>query len=333
MSKFVENAVWSGISEGYQNPDSTYIADLILPIVPVPAELFKADYFPVDQLLVAPENQVGRLDRPERLNFQAKQREFSTNDYAYDSPLPLFDTERAEQQRSGSQMGFDPMAYTVQGTSDVFNLRREIRAANLVFNVSNYLPTQRQTIAGPSQWTVPTSKPVDQIMSAVNNMLIRPNTLTLSRQSWTSLSRHPQVVEGCKGTAAKEGLASIQQVQELLEIQKIVIGDSWKSISEAQDFERPTASVGRLWGPHAALLYVNPNVRTTTGSNMYTFGMTARHGTRRSGTVDDPFMGARGGKWIRVMESCKEIISAPFCGYFFENVVPAASVLQISNVM
>lgn len=333
MAKFVENAVWSGISEAYRNPESTYIADEVLPIVPVAAELFSADYYPIESLLVAPDNEVGRLDRPVLLDFEAKQREFKTKDYAYDAPLPNWDVQRAEQQRTGQNSGFNPEDYVVQGVTEIHTLRREIRAANVVFNPNTYLPTQRQVVAGPSQWTSPTSRPIDQIMTAINAMLIRPNRLVLSRETWTGLSRNPQVVEAVKGTAAKEGVASLQQVQELLEIQKIVVGDSWKSVSERQDLERASANINRLWGAHAALLHVNPNVRTTTGSNLYTFGMTARWGMKKSGWIEDPDMGARGGRKVRVLEHCRELVTASFCGYFFENAVAPAATLNLSNVM
>jgi hypothetical protein len=333
MVKFVENPVWSGISEGYKNPESNYIADKVLPIVPVGSELFSADYYPVESLLVAPENEVGRLERPPMLDFEAKQREFRTKDYAYDAPLPNWDVERAEQQRRGQNSNFNPEDYVVQGVTELHQLRREIRVANLVFNNATYLTNQRETLSGTSQWSDTTSRPVDQLMAACNKMLIRPNKLVLSRESWTALSRHPQVVEGVKGTGAREGVASLQQVQELLEIREICVGDSWRSASEKQDLERATANVNRLWGPHAALLHVNPNVRTTTGSNLYTFGMSARYGQRRSGRIPDPDMGARGGEKIRVLEHMLEIVSAKFCGYFFQNVTTPASTLSIDNVM
>jgi hypothetical protein len=333
MARFTENPVWSGISELYRNPESTYIADEVLPIVPVAAEIFSADYYPVESLLVAPDNEVGRLDRPVLLDFEAKQREFRTKDYAYDAPLPNYDVQRAEQQRTGQNSGFNPEDYVVQGVTEIHTLRREIRAANLVFNPATYLPTQRQVVAGPSQWTNTASRPIDQIMTAINAMLIRPNRLVLSRESWTGLSRNPQVVEAVKGTAAKEGVASLQQVQELLEIQKIVVGDSWKSVADRQDLGRAAANINRLWGPHAALLHVNPNVRTTTGSNLYTFGMTARWGIKKSGWIEDPDMGARGGRKVRVLEHCRELITASLCGYYFENAVAPAATLNLSNVM
>jgi hypothetical protein len=333
MSKFAEVPIWSGIAEGYKNENSTYVSDLILPTVQVDSELFKADYYPVDQLLVAPDNQVGRLDRPQKLDFQAMQRDFSTIDYGYDAPLPNYDVQRAEQQRTGGQSQFNPEDYTVIATDAVNDLRREIRTANLVFNPATYLSTQRQTLAGSSRWSDPTSRPVDQLTTAMDVMLIRPNRLVLSRNSWTSLSRHPQVVEAVKGTAAREGLASAQQVAELLEIERIVIGDSWRSMAESQDFNRSTATLNRLWGPHAALLHVNPNIKAASGSNMYTFGFRARFGQKKAGRIPDPNMGVRGGQWIRVFEHCREIVSANFCGYFFENVVSPAAALSINNFM
>lgn len=330
-SNFVENPVWSGISEGYKN--EAYIADFVLPLVPVPAEIFNADYYPIGQHLVAPPNEVGRLDRPPQLDFQAKQRAFSTKDYAYDAPIPNFDVERAGQQRSGGNMGYTPEDTVLYGVNEAHTLRREIRVANLVFNSATYLPTQRQVVAGPSQWNQTTARPIDQILTVLDRMIVRPNTMVISRVGWTGLSRNQQVVEAALGTSAREGVATMQNVKELLGLKDIFIGESWRSQVEYQDMDRPTELVNRLWGSNCALLHLNSGVKTATGSGQYTFGMTARYGAKRSGRIIDPDMGARGGERLRVMDSCAEIISAPFCGYFFQDIVPASTNLSISNVM
>jgi hypothetical protein len=330
-ANFVENPVWSAISEGFKN--DSYIADQVLPVVPVPAEIFNCDYYPVGQHLVAPENEVGRLDRPKQLDFQAKQRSFTTKDYAYDAPLPSFDLERAEQQRKGQNMGYDPEAVAIEGITEAQALRREIRVANLVFNINTYLATQRQVVAGQSQWNQVTARPIDQILAVLDRMLIRPNTMVLSRIGWTALSRNVQVVEAALGTSAREGFATIQQVKELLGLKEVLIGDSWRSQAEQQDLDRPTEIVNRLWGSNCALLHINPGVKTTTGSGRYTFGMTAQYGARRAGRIVDPDMGARGGERARVMDHQLEVVSAPFCGYYFQDVAPQSANLSISNVM
>lgn len=337
MSRFIEVPSWSGIAEGYRNPDSANISELILPTVPVMTELFKADYYPIDSLLVAPDNRVGRLDRPPTLDFQAKQREFSVEDYAYDAPLPRFDIERAAQQRANNQMGFDPEIATIEGINELHDMRREIRTAELVFDRNSYLPSQRQVLAGPSQWNTVSSRPVDQIITARDSMLIPPNTLILSRAGMTALVRNWQVIESIYGmgpqSQVREGLVTKQQLSDLLEIPNIIVGDSWRSVADTQDLDRPNSVVKRLWGPHAALLSINRNIKVASGSAQFTFGFRARFGAKRSGRIDDPFMGARGGSWVRVMDQCREIISAPFLGYFFENVVSPSANLSISNEM
>lgn len=334
-TNFVENPVWSGISEGYSNSgaDNDFIAEMVLPTVQVSAEIFNADYMPPGQFLVAPDNVVGRLNRPPTLNFQALQRQFSTQDTGYDAPIPNFDIERAEQQRRGGNTGFNPESAVIEGLNEVCLLRRELRAASLVFNLNTYLPTQRQTVLGPSQWNQVGSRPLDQMRTVMDNMLQRPNTLILNQQGWTALTTNPSVVEAALGTSAREGVASKQKIAELLEIKNIYVGTAWTSASAEQDLERTTESTRRVWGNNAALVYLNPSVRSTTGSNQFTFGYTARWGTKKSGYIEDPDMGVRGGRRARVYESTRELVTASFCGYYFQGVLSASANLTINNFL
>jgi hypothetical protein len=329
--RFTQNAVLSGSAEAYTN--DRYVADLVLPYKPVKAELFKCDYYPVPQHLIAPDNRVGRLDPPPRLDFQAAQREFSTEDHAYDAAVPVWDTERADQQRAGNQMTIDPKKLFVAGLAEAQLLRREMRVARMVQTLTNYMPNLRQVLAASSQWDNPTSRPKDQIFAALDSMLRRANQMVLSRVAWTALRSHPQIVEAVLGTSAREGVASQQQVAELFELKEVVVGDAFAASSEIQDPDRPSETISRLWGNHCSLIYQNPNAQAIAGSNQFTYGYTARVGGRRVMEWFSEDIGARGADMMRVLDVEKELITASFCGYLFRDCVPASASFSMNNVM
>jgi hypothetical protein len=111
------------------------------------------------------------------------------------------------------------------------------------------------------------------------------------------------------------------------------VGDSFTSMSESQDHERPIETINRLWANDFILFYDNPNAQAISGFNQFTFGYTARWGGVKVGTVEDPFMGARGGKLLRIFESAKELITAKFCGYIIKDCIPAATPFTMDRVM
>ncbi|MGX7744964.1 hypothetical protein [Rhodopseudomonas parapalustris] len=74
----------------------------------------------------------------------------------------------------------------------------------------------------------------------------------------------------------------------------------------------------QVWGPHCAFLHLATGAKT---ENSVTFGYTARLGTRRSGSYQDPSIGIDGAEIVRVAEQAKELIIAPDVGYFIENIV------------
>ena len=109
--------------------------------------------------------------------------------------------------------------------------------------------------------------------------------------------------------------ASVQAVADLLEIDNLLVGESWVNTAKPGQ----TASLSRVWGKHMAFLHLNP-VANTRG-NAITFGYTAEYGNRVSGSMPEPKVGLRGAQRVRVGESVNEIVSASDVGYFFANCV------------
>lgn len=331
MPTMLPNPVWSGFAEGYRN--NRYIADLVLPRVPVAAELFECDYYDIPEFLVAPNNEVGRLDRPPLVDFKASQRQFRTKNYAMDSPLPQFDLDLAKAQRQSKITKYDPEKMAMDGIAELHELARERRVAGIMSNPLNYLPSMQQVLAGPSQFTDPASRPKDLLMAIMDGMLYRPNKAAFSRLVWTALRSHPQIVAAVLGNAGSEGVATVEQVAKLLELDEILVGDSFAAISQNRDPSRPAEMVNRIWGNDVALFYSNPAAQAIAGYNQFTFGYTARLNGVEILTFPDNYMGAGGGQVVRIRERCIELITGKFCGYLLRNVIPASTPFSMDRVM
>lgn len=303
---------YTAIALAYQNKE--LIADQVLPRTEVTAREFKWDLRTKAESFTVPSTLVGRKGQPNEVEFTAVEQTSSVVDYGLQFLVPNEDIEAAR-----SKPGLDPLGTHTEGTTNLILLDREKRVADLVFAAATYPTGNKVTLSGTSQWSdFNNSDPVAAIMSAAEGMLMRPNTLVLGSQTAFQLRRHPKIIAAAfptGGNAAQGGVASWQAIADLLEVERILIGRAW--INTAKPGQTPT--MVRLWGKHAALLRISPMARVR-GDDI-SFGMTAEYGTRVAYTRPDPDIGLRGGVRGKVGESVKELITAPDCGYFFENAV------------
>lgn len=305
---------YTAIALAYQNKE--LIADQVLPRTTVLARDFKWDLRTKAESFTVPSTLVGRKGQPNEVEFTAVEQTSSVADYGLQFVVPNEDIEAA-----ASKPGLDPLGRHTEGTTDLILLDREKRVADIVFAAATYPAGNKVTLSGTDQWSdfsSANSDPVADILGAAEGMLMRPNTLVLGSQVAFQLRRHPKVIAAVfpqGGNAAQGGVASWQAIADLLEVDRILIGKAW--INTAKPGQ--TATMVRLWGKHAALLRINPLAGVR--GNDISFGMTAEYGSRVAFTRPDPDVGLRGGVRGKVGESVKELITAPDCGYFFENAV------------
>lgn len=309
---FTPSAQYTAIALAYQNKE--LIADMVLPRTSVSERSFKWDLRTKSDLFTIPNTRVGRKGRPDEVEFTATEQTSSVQDFGLDDVVPMEDIESAR-----SKPGLDPLGRAVEGVTNLILLDREKRVSDLVFAAATYPSGSKTTLSGTSQWSdTANSDPVDAIMAAAEGMLMRPNTLVLGSQVAYKLRRHPKVVAAyvpAGGNASVGGVVPLQALADLFEVDRVLVGSAWYNTAKPGQ----TASLGRIWGKHAALLRINPlaNVR----GNDISFGMTAEYGSRISGTIAEPNVGLRGAQRVRVGESVKEIVTASDMGYFFENAI------------
>ncbi len=306
---FVVTPVLCAVAVAYKN--GAMIADDVLPRVPVGAQSFKYNKFPIGEFFTPPDTLVGRKGQPNQVEFTATEATDSTQDHALDDAVP-----EADAMNAAAQPGMpDPKLRAAQGLTELIVLRREVRAASLVFNAANYGTGNKQTLSGTGQWNDYTnSNPQTDILSAQDAMVMRGNVAAMGRSVWTVLRQHPKLCKAIYGNGTDAGIISKQAFQDFFELDGVFIGEGW--VNTAKKGQPP--SLTRVWGKSFSLMHRNMNADTEFGT---TFGMTAQWGPRVAGEIVDPDIGMRGGVRVRVGESVKELITANDLGYLYSNAV------------
>lgn len=305
---FITNPVRTAMVQAYRN--KSYIADLVMPRVPVDAPLFYYSAFGKETFLTVPDTKpIGRKGAVPEVDFKATQLPANTEDYGFDEVVPRKDQAMAQAQGSP----IDPRDTASIITAERLALQREARVANMVFNTASYASGNYTTLSGTSQWSdFSNSDPLAAVTAAQDGMLIRPNIGVAGRLVATKLQTHPKIVAAWHGNQGASGKAPLDFVAELFGLDAIYVGDAFGGNAAG-------ANIARLWGKGFAMLYQAPQVLDL--ENNVTFGATAQWGSKISGEYFDEKKGLRGADVIRTGESVKELVLANDAGYFFQNAI------------
>lgn len=311
MSKapFVVTPALCAVAVAYKN--SAMIADGVLPRVPVAAESFKFNKFPVGEFFSPPDTLVGRKGQPNQVEFSATEVTDSTQDHGLDDAVPNKDSMNAAAMPGMP----DPKMRAAQGLTELITLKREVRAAALVFNAANYGANNKLPLVGTSQWSdFVNSNPQSDILDAQDAMIMRANIGVMGRAVWTKVRQHPKICKAIFGNNTDAGVVSRKQFADHFELDDLFVGEGW--VNTAKKGQAPT--MVRVWGKSCALLHRNMNADSEFG---VTFGYTAQFGPRVAGEIIDPDIGIYGGVRVRVAESVKELVTANDLGFLFTTVV------------
>lgn len=306
MSKanFPIDPVLTAIAIAYRNRHM--IADSVLHRVPVGKQEFKYREFNLGESFTVPDVRVGRTSRPNQVEFSAKDLTASTEDFALDAPIPNVDLKNAPA-------GYDPRGRAVEQTTNLIELAREVRTANLVFNEKSYATGLKKTLSGNTQWTHDDANPIDHILEALDAPIMRPNVMVLGQRAATALRRNKAIVKAYNGSLGDSGLVPLAFIRDLFEVEEILVGQSL--VNSVNPGKKPV--LNQAWGNHCSLFYRDRLADTNGGTS---FGLTAQFGDREVRDILDNDMGYRGGSRLRVGESVKELIIAKDLGYFLKDV-------------
>jgi hypothetical protein len=314
-SAFPINPQLTSIAMMYRNPDYTFIADQVLPVIPV-AQKFKYTKYDQEQGYTVPDTKVGRKSQPNEVDFGGTLIDSSTEDFALDDVVPNEDVEAWEKMDKPSQGGpVDPRILSTQYLKGLVDLDREVRVANIVFNPASYVAGNVVALAGGSKWSdFVNSNPLDALLAALDVPLLRPDGITFGQQVWTKVRQHPKLVQAVYGTAQNGGVITREQLAEKLEVKYIRVGSAFMNNGR----KGQAASMQRAWGNFCAL---NFSGRDAAMAGQPTFGFTGQFGTEIAGVIPEPKIGLSGSQRVRVGRRVREVISDPSLGYLFTNVV------------
>lgn len=312
---FPVNAELTAISIGYRNRDVDLIADDVLPRVNTPKR-FKWTLYAAADAYTVPETRVSRRAEPNVVEFGGTEQNDETVDHGLDDIVPNDEIEAHNSMPKPAVGGpVSPLAKSTSLVTGLIQLDREVRVAGTVFNAATYPAANKVTLAGASQWSdFVNSNPVDAILAALDVPLFRPNRLVFGQAVWTKVRQHPKIVSAVLGNDVSSGAVTREQFAAFFEVQRVLVGAGF--VNTARRGQAPV--MNRVWGKHAAALYVSQDAAQ---ADQPTFGFTAQWGTRIAGEMDEPKMGLRGSKRVRVGESVKEVVSANSAAYFFENAI------------
>lgn len=295
----------TAIAIAYKNP--AYIADLVLPRAPVAKKEFKYGVYPIDEGFSVPDSLVGRKSRPAQVSFTRKEATGACEDYALDDDIPQDDINQAPAN-------YNPKGRSVEGIMNYLAIGREKRAADLVFNPSNYAAENKIALSGASRFSDPSSDPLGLLLDGLDACLMRPNKIVIGGEVWKKLRTHPKVVKAVNGNSGDSGIVSRAALAEEFEVQEVLVGQSrLNTAAKGKD-----VTLEQIWGNAIALIYIDPTADARGG---LTFGFTAQFGAREASEIPNPHVGMRGGVTVRAGESLAEIIVASRAGYLITNAI------------
>lgn len=286
------------------------VAERVLPSVPVGTQEFKYFRHDLSQGITLPDTKVGRLSEPNRVEFSATEETDSARDYGLDDMVPIADIDNAPP-------GFDPIGNAVEYLTGLIELGREVRTAGVVMAAGNYAAANKETLVGADQWSDATSDPVYKLLTTFDGMAVRPNRLVWGRQVWSAIRQHPKVLAAVfpnGGNAAEGGVASIEAVRQLLELDDLIVGESFVNTAA----KGQAANRTYVWGKSALAFYCPQRV---SSAKELCLGFSGQWGSRVAGQQAEPHIGLRGSVRVRSGESRSETLCAPEAGFLFSNAI------------
>lgn len=308
---------YTGITAAYTNEEM--IADQVLPYAtPVGNETFNYYTYPIGQSLTVGDTRIGRRSEANTIDVKADEVQSKTIPHALSDLVAQSDIDNAPE-------GYDPQAHAAETVTDLMVLRRELDVSGVVFNAATYAPANKVDLTGGDQFDEDTTDVFDILWEACGKTLMRPNLGVIGETTWRKMATNTKLIAKLYGSASTRGKARLEDLAAELEMQRLIVGRA--RVNTAQNGQ-PVA-LGRAWGPHMSLHYVNPLANNERG---LTFGMTVPRGVtgdgrsstgarRRVRVIDEPKIGINGSQKVQVEEERKELIVSADCGYFIGNAV------------
>lgn len=302
---FTPDVEQTAIAIAYRN--THLIADTVCPRVPVGKLMFKYSVHDASERMTIPDIRIGRKSSPNQVEFSVKEKTESCEDYGLSVIVPQDDIDNAPAN-------YNPRNNAVEGITDITELAREVRVANLYNTAANFGHSQSLTATGFKTFKDDDLNVLAFLLEMIEVPLMRPNQMTMSSAVALALRTNKSIIKAFNGSLADTGLVPLSFIAEALELDSINVGQS--RINTAKKGE--TVSLKRAWKDSLALTYVDP--LASPNNNRMTFAFTAQYGDRVSGSREVA-AGLRGGVEVQVGDTLCELAIAKDCGLLLTNVL------------
>jgi hypothetical protein len=247
------------IARGYMSPQSP-VADVLFPRVTVVQRAGKILSFGAEDFMLVNSKRAPGANTM-RVQFGYASADFALVDYSLEGSVPR---ELLEEAQAVPNLNQGTMA--IRKVQNMMELEREVEAATLATTAANYPAGNKITLSGNDQWNVvhADSDPFTDIETGKEAIRAKigayPNVLELGPKVLTALRSHPKVLDRLS-TASDRPPATIQQLQALFEVDRIVVGRAVQNTGSAT-----VPTFADVWGKHALLAYTTPASAQEMGS-------------------------------------------------------------------
>lgn len=297
----------TAIAVAYRNPETSLIAERVLPYVNVALQEFSYWEYPLAEGYSVPSTKVGEHDRINTATVKGERKTARCEGRGIGIPLTKRDLE---QSANGSQA----RDRATERATNIVLLDFEVEVAQLVTDPANYPAGLKKdlSVGGNKYLDDDEGDPLGELLDALEAPLIRPNVVEIGARAWRKIRTNPILVSAALGNSGQSGIVTPERLAELLEVSEVLIGSS--RLNVVKPGKEPVLQ--RVWGNQVLAFYRDTTVDTSGG---VTFGFTAREEPgRQAGTVELD-IGTRGGTEMRVTEDRKSLIVAPHAAFLITN--------------
>jgi hypothetical protein len=295
--------VLTNISIQYQPAPDGYLADMVLPPVPVAVEsgiywTYDRSRFDVPDSKRVPRSEYNRVD------WSATTNHYLTQQYGLEGEID-------DQERKVASAPLDLDVDTTEIVTDMVLNGREKRIVDLVMDTS--VVTQNTTLLEHSQWSdYSNSDPRDDVKTARNTIFAatgyRPNRMVMGYMVYEVLKLHPAIAEVIKYT--ERAIVTKQLLATLFEVDEVMVGGVLRRTSKEG---RPDVLTD-VWGTSVLIYYAD----TAPSLKRASFGYQLREEDLRVFRYRED---KRDVDVIRVTEKQAEQIVAPELGYLIAEAI------------
>lgn len=237
----------TNVSLQFQPAPDGYLADMILPPVPVAKEsaafwVYDKSRFDVPDSKRAPRSEYNRIDWTVTTdNYLAEQ-------YGLEGEID-------DEERKNAAAPLDLDVDTAEIVTDMVLNNREKRIVDLVMSTATI--TQNVTLAGTAQWNDgANSDPLTDVKTGRTTIFdatgYRPNKMAMGYKVFEALKLHPDIKEIIKYT--ERAIVTKQLLAMVFEVDEVLVGGVLRRTSK----EGQTDVLADVWGKDVLLFYAEP---------------------------------------------------------------------------